>query len=116
MADNTGAMQDNQKNMDRRAGQINPCIATGARSYLGVRIMSEMNVVSFDGKPPVEVRDALKAYGYRWDRCRKVWTAYRSIASAAVCDYFRGGYTGFDAADLDEMVSMRGMEAACGII
>ena len=77
---------------------------------------TSMNAVAFQDKPPVNVREALKSYGFRWDRNRQAWTAYRSIDSAAVCDYFRGGYAHFNAADLDEMVSIRGMEAACGII
>ena len=81
------------------------------------RIMrTPMNSVSFDGIPPVAVRDALKAHGFRWNRGAQAWQSYQSIESAAVCDYFRGGFEGFDAGELSEMVSIAGMEADCGII
>jgi len=73
-----------------------------------------MNTVRFDSIPPVEVRDVLKRYGFRWNRGAGCWQAPASIATATVADHFRGG--NLDVTHLDEHVAERGMEEACGII
>ena len=71
------------------------------------------NDISFASVPSVEVRAALKSYGFRWDRVSQQWRAPQSVETAAVCDHLAGGGS---VATLHEHVTERSMEAACDII
>lgn len=71
------------------------------------------NSISFDSVPPVEVRDALKAHGFRWNRTAHRWQAPQSIETAAVVDHLRAGGS---VATLEQHVAERCMEAASDII
>ena len=72
-----------------------------------------MNSIAFDSVPPVEARNALKRYGFRWNRAARRWQAPQSIATATVVNHLSAGGS---LDDLDERVSLVGMEDACGII
>ena len=71
------------------------------------------NSIAFVSVPPVEVREALKRYGFRWNRTARRWQARQSVTTAAVVNHLSAGGS---VADLDECVSLVGMEAAAGII
>lgn len=78
------------------------------------RYRPPVDTISFPEKPSAAVLDALKAFGFRWNRQLKAWGRPRSISTATIIDAIRGGET--DIERIAERCAERQAEADCGII
>ena len=56
-------------------------------------INQELNGIelSFEGKPAEEIREAMKAAGFRWHRMKKLWYAKNTTERMALAEKLSGG-------------------------
>ena len=56
-------------------------------------INQELNGIelSFEGKPAEEIREAMKAAGFRWHRMKKLWYAKNTTERLALAEELSGG-------------------------